>query len=110
MGAMAAQAADRLVVAHRVKYLRGRRPGEMEQLWRAGAAEAGVVSVAEAPDELAGLIAVLDEDAPPLPGGSAVAVCALELRAEMVLEIERRGGAEMTPADIATRVAGRPAG
>jgi cyanophycin synthetase len=107
MGAMAAAATDRLVVAHRVKYQRGRPPGEMEQLWRAGAAEAGVVTVAEAPDELSGLITVLDHDSPPLPDGSAVAVCALELRSEMVLEIERRGGTEMTPAEIADRVASR---
>ena len=47
MGAMAAQTADRLVVARRTKYQRGREPGEMEQLWRAGAAEAGVVAVDE---------------------------------------------------------------
>ena len=51
MGAMAAQAADRLVVADRVKYLRGREPGEMEEIWRAGAAEAGVVQVDESIDE-----------------------------------------------------------
>ena len=56
MGAMAAQAANRLVVAHRVKYQRGRPAGEMEQIWRSGAAEAGVVEVAEAVDELSALI------------------------------------------------------
>ena len=44
--------ADRLVVAGRVKYLRGREPGEMEEIWRAGAAEAGVVQVDESVDEL----------------------------------------------------------
>jgi cyanophycin synthetase len=108
MGAMAARAADRLVVAGRIKYLRGREPGEMEEIWRAGAAEAGVVAVDESPDELSGLIHLLDEAAPPLPDGSAVAVCALEMRAEMALEIARRGGTEMTPAEVAGRVgAGR---
>ena len=60
MGAMAAAAADRLVVAGRIKYLRGRRTGEMEEIWRAGAAEAGVVQVDESPDELSGLIQLLD--------------------------------------------------
>ncbi|MET0865266.1 MAG: Mur ligase family protein [Nakamurella sp.] len=105
MGAMAAQRADRLVVAHRTKYQRGREPGEMEQLWRAGAAEAGVVSVDESIDEVAGLIHLLDEASPPLPAGSAVAVCALEQRVEMVAEINRRGGTEMTPAEVAERVA-----
>jgi cyanophycin synthetase len=107
MGAMAAQTADRLVVAGRIKYLRGREPGEMEEIWRAGAAEAGVVSVDESPDELAGLIQLLDATDPPLPDGSAVAVCALEMRAEMALEVERRGGAEMTPAEVAQRVGSR---
>jgi cyanophycin synthetase len=105
MGAMAAEAADRLVVAHRVKYQRGREPGEMEQLWRSGAAEAGVVAVDESVDELAGLIHLLEEASPPLPDGSAVAVCALEQRAEMAAEIGRRGGGEMTPAEVAARVA-----
>ena len=78
----------------------------MEEIWRAGAAEAGVVSVDEAPNELAGLIHLLDEASPPLPEGSAVAVCALEQRTEMVAEIERRGGSEMTPAAVTRRVAG----
>jgi cyanophycin synthetase len=105
MGAMAAQAADRLVVAHRIKYQRGREPGEMEQIWRAGAAEAGVVMVDESADELSGLIHLLEQASPPLPQGSAVAVCALEQRAEMAAEIVRRGGAEMTPTEVAGRVA-----
>jgi len=104
MGAMAAQAADRLVVAHRIKYQRGRLPGEMERLWRAGAAEAGVLTVDESVDELSGLIHLLDEVSPPLPDGSAVAVCALEQREEMAAEIGRRGGAEMTPAEVSARV------
>ena len=66
----------------------------MEEIWRAGAAEAGVVQVDESPDELSGLIHLLDEASPPLPDGSAVAVCALEQRAEMVAEIAatRRSG------------------
>ena len=80
------------MVAGRIKYLRGREPGEMEEIWRAGAAEAGVVRVDESADELSGLILLLDEAAPPLPDGSAVAVCALEQRTEMAAEIERRGG------------------
>lgn len=82
----------------------------MEAIWRAGAAEAGVLDVAESADELGGLIAMLGAD-PPLPRGSCVAVCALEQRPEMVAEIARRGGAEMTPAQVTERVAraaGRP--
>ena len=104
MGAMAAEAADRLVVAHRIRYQRGREPGEMERIWRAGAAEAGVVQVDESPDELSGLVHLLDEASPPLPPGSAVAVCALEQREEMAAVIAARGGSEMTPAEVSERV------
>jgi len=103
MGALAARLADRLLVAGRTRYGRGRPDGEMEALWRAGAAEAGVLDVAESADELGGLTALLDAD-PPLPDGSCVAVCALEQRAELVDEIIRRAGAEMTPAQVAERV------
>lgn len=103
MGAMAARAADRILVAGRTKYGRGRSDGEMEAIWRAGAAEAGVLEVAVSPTELSGLVAMLDAD-PRLPDGSCVAVCALEQRREMVDEIVRRGGAEMTPAEVAGRV------
>ena len=102
MGAIAARAADRLMVAGRTRYGRGRPEGEMEAIWRAGAAEAGVVDVAESADELSGLIALLDADR--LPDGSCIAVCALEQRAEMAAEIGRRGGAEMTPEQVADRV------
>ena len=65
----------------------------------------GWCQVDESPDELSGLTHLLDEASPPLPDGSAVAVCALEQREEMVAEIERRGGAEMTPDEVAARVA-----
>ncbi|GGM18244.1 Mur ligase family protein [Nakamurella endophytica] len=100
MGALAARAADRLVVAARHKYLRGRRPGEMEALWRAGAAEAGVLDVGENADELTALRVLLDDDLPP---GSAVAVCALEQRAEMARELTARGGRELSAAEVARR-------
>ncbi len=105
MGAMAAERADRLVVAHRIKYQRGREPGEMEQIWRSGAAEAGVVEVDETSDELSGLRHLLDDASPPLPEGSAVAVCALEQREQLAEEIVGRGGSEMSPDEVSERVA-----
>ncbi len=109
MGAIAGRSADRLLVAGRTKYTRGRPAGEMEAIWRAGAAEAGVVDVTESADELSGLVAALDA-AVPLPDGSVVAVCALEQRAELVAEIERRGGGEMSPDEVAERVRAAAAG
>jgi len=102
MGAMAATTADRVVVAGRIKYLRGREPGEMEDIWRAGAAQAGVVEAEETPNELSALVLLLDAQ---LPGGSAIAVCALEQRQEMADEVIGRGGREMTAAEVAERVA-----
>ncbi|HEY5882982.1 MAG TPA: Mur ligase family protein [Nakamurella sp.] len=101
MGAMAARAADRLVVARRTRYTRGRPVGEMEAVWRAGAAEAGVVEVDESADEFSGLTRLLDAG---LPAGSVVAVCALEHRTQMVGEIARRGGGEMSAREVAERV------
>ena len=103
MGEMAAAASDLMVIAGRQKYLRGREPGEMEALWRSGASEAGVLEVAELTDELSALRYLLDLG---LPDGSAVAVCALEQRAEMAADILARGGAEMSAAQVAERVAG----
>jgi len=107
MGAMAARAADRLVVARRTKYTRGRPAGEMEAIWRAGAAEAGVVDVGESADEFSGLTRLLDAG---LPTGSVVAVCALEQRTQMVGEIARRGGGEMSAREVAERVRDAGAG
>jgi len=105
MGAMAAAAADVMVIAGKSRYLRGRPAGQMEDLWAGGAAEAGIAEVAIAPDELAALRALLDAG---LPAGSAIGVCALEQRPEMIQEIISRAGHEMTPAEIAARVAGEP--
>ncbi|WP_051266733.1 Mur ligase family protein [Nakamurella lactea] len=104
MGAMAAAAADAMVIAGKAKYLRDREPGAMEELWAGGAAEAGIADVPRAADELSALTLLLDGDLPP---GSAVAVCTLEQREQLVAEIVRRGGHEMTPDEIAARVAGR---
>ncbi|MGI8417843.1 MAG: Mur ligase family protein [Nakamurella sp.] len=104
MGAMAAATADTMVIAGKSKYLRDRRPGEMEDLWAGGAAEAGLGEVARTPDELTALQMMLDSG---LPAGAAIAICSLEQRREMIDEITGRGGHEMTAAEIEARVAGR---
>lgn len=101
MGHIAASRADRMVIADKTKYLRGREPGEMSALWRSGATEAGLVEVAEFGDEVTAIRALLDAD---LPAGSVIAVCTLEQRAESVAEIEARGGHELSPAEIVNRV------
>ncbi|AZI57244.1 Mur ligase [Nakamurella antarctica] len=106
MGKIAADAADRVLIAEKSKYLRGREVGELPALWRAGAAEGGLTELPVYDDELLALQAVLDGQSPGgvLPPGSTVAVCALEQRGEMADEILRRGGHEMTPAEITDRL------
>lgn len=103
MGAMAAARSDRMVVAGKAKYQRGREQGEMESVWAAGAAESGVTDLDRADDEVSALRLLLDAG---LPAGSAIAVCTLEQRTEMIAEIEQRGGHELTPQEVAQRVTG----
>ncbi len=107
MGAMAAQAADRLVVAGRVKYLRGREPGEMEEIWRAGAAEAGVVQVDESVDEQSGLIQLLDAGTRRCPMVRRSPCARWSSARKWSPRSQRRGGAEMTPTEVAARVGQR---
>ena len=104
MGKMAALAADRVVIAGRTKYLRSRQPGEMEALWRAGAAEGGQLDAAVSTDELSAVTGLLDAD---LPAGSVLAVCSLDQRAATENEIAGRGGAELTAAGVREWMAGR---
>lgn len=101
MGELAARRTSTLVVAGQDRYRRGREPGEMEAVWRAGAAEVGVTDIPVVDDELAGLSRLLDAG---LPAGSVIAVCALELREQMAAEIERRGGTVLTPDGVGARV------
>ncbi len=101
MGSIAAVHSDRMLIAGKSKYLRGRESAEMTELWRAGATEAGLSEVPAYPDELAALQAALNSG---LPAGSAIAVCSLEQRPEMVAEIGSRGGHELRPAEITERV------
>jgi cyanophycin synthetase len=107
MGAMAASRADRMVIAGKSRYLRGRDADELIGLWRSGAAEAGVANPMVAEDEVGALRMLLDEQGPggAMPPGSIIAVCALEQRPELVSMIEDAGGHEMLPAEIADRVA-----
>ena len=101
MGHIAASQADRMVIADKSRYLRGRAPGEMDELWRSGATEAGLTDVPSFPDELTAITALLDD---PLPAGSVIAVCTLEQRVESAAEIIARGGHELSPAEIVERV------
>jgi cyanophycin synthetase len=61
IGELGARGADRVVIGHKERYLRGRRPEELEHLMREGAAAVGVTDVPAHPTELAALQALVDE-------------------------------------------------
>lgn len=64
IGELGARGADRVVVAHKEHYLRGRRAEELEALLRAGAAAVGVHDVPAFPTELAATQALVGEASP----------------------------------------------
>ena len=64
VGELAARGTDRVVIAHKEHYLRGREADELAALLREGAASVGVTDVPVHPTELAGLQALLDESRP----------------------------------------------
>jgi cyanophycin synthetase len=61
MGELGARGADRVAIAHKERYLRGRTPEELEGLMREGAAAVGVHDVPAYPTELAALQAVVHQ-------------------------------------------------
>jgi cyanophycin synthetase len=58
IGELGARGADRVAIAHKERYLRGRTTDELERLMREGAAAVGVHDVPAFPNELAALQAV----------------------------------------------------
>jgi cyanophycin synthetase len=61
IGELGARGADRVAIAHKERYLRGRTTDELEGLMRDGAAAVGVHDVPAYPNELAALQAVTDQ-------------------------------------------------
>jgi cyanophycin synthetase len=61
IGELGARGADRVVIAHKEKYLRGRDRAAMEALMREGAADVGVLDVPAHPTERAALEALIGE-------------------------------------------------
>jgi cyanophycin synthetase len=61
IGELGARGADRVAIAHKERYLRGRTTDELERLMRDGAAAVGVHDVPAYPNELAALQAVTDQ-------------------------------------------------
>jgi cyanophycin synthetase len=61
IGELGARGADRVAIAHKERYLRGRTTDELEGLMRDGAAAVGVHDVPAYPNELAALQAITDQ-------------------------------------------------
>jgi cyanophycin synthetase len=87
LGELAASHADRVVIAEKRKYLRGRTVEEMNDLYREGARAAGQGDVPAFPTELAALAALLAESR---PGDVCALMCHAE-RAEVAAWLRDRG-------------------
>jgi cyanophycin synthetase len=79
IGERGARGTDRVVIAHKEKYLRDRTTQQMEVVLRAGAAEVGVYDVPAHPTELAALQALVAESSP----GDVIGVMCHAERAEL---------------------------
>lgn len=87
LGEVAGQRADRVVIAHKEKYLRGRSPEEFQTLFGAGLARAGVAQVTAHANEFAAAAAL----AAVATDGDVIAVMTHEQRARLVEWITERG-------------------
>jgi cyanophycin synthetase len=96
LGELAAGDADRVVIAEKRKYLRGRTVEEMNRLYREGALAAGQADVPAFPTELAALAALLDESE---PGDVCALMCHAE-RAAVAAWLRDRGAAPIGPAEL----------
>ena len=97
---LAARGADRVVIAHKEHYLRGREVDDLTALLREGAAAVGVDDVPAYPTELAGLEALLAEAQP----GDAVGVMCHAQRTEIGEWLRGQGATVDAPADIRAKV------
>jgi cyanophycin synthetase len=105
LGELAARQADRVVIAEKRKYLRGRTTEEMNRLYREGARAAGRDDLPAFPTELGALEALLDESR---PGDVCALICHAE-RAEVAAWLQDRGATPVGAAELrALALAARP--
>jgi cyanophycin synthetase len=97
---LAARGSDRVVIAHKEHYLRGRDVDDLTALLREGAAAVGVEDVPSYPTELAGLAALMSETR----RGDTVGVMCHAQRAEVDRWLLGRGATVDSPADIRAKV------
>jgi cyanophycin synthetase len=100
LGEMGARDADVVVVAHKAKYLRGRTPEELDELFRAGAARVGVEDVPSYPTEVEGLEALVKQAEP----GDVVALMCHEDRQGVYDWLAGHGFSTDTPETLRDKV------
>jgi cyanophycin synthetase len=105
LGELAARQADRVVIAEKRKYLRGRTTEEMNRLYREGASAAGMGDLPAFPTELAALAALLDESR---PGDVCALTCHAE-RPEVAAWLQARGAVTLGDEELRALAAGAAA-
>ncbi len=100
LGEMGARDADVAVIAHKARYLRGRKPEELDVLFRAGAARVGVTEMPSYPTEVCGLEALVAQARP----GDVVALMCHEDRQGVYDWIAAAGGTVDDPETLRAKV------
>lgn len=100
MGAIGARGADRVVIGHKDKYLRGRDPAEVEAVFRAGTASVGVEDVPAFPTELDAVAALVSE----AQRDDVVAVMCLQDRARLDTWLTEQGATVDSPETLRAKV------
>lgn len=100
MGAMGARAADRVVIAHKGDYLRGRPPEDLEEVLRSGTRSVGVEDVPVFRTELEATAALVAEAGP----GDVVAVMSLQDRASLDAWLRSEGATVDSPETLKSKV------
>jgi cyanophycin synthetase len=100
MGAIGARGADRVVIAHKDDYLRGRDPEQLEEVFRIGTRSVGVDDVPSFPTELDAAAALVAEAQP----GDVVAVMSLQDRARLDAWLRSEGATVDNPETLKSKV------
>jgi cyanophycin synthetase len=100
MGAIGARGTERVVIGHKTKYLRGRDPKEIDEVFRRGTGSVGVEDVPSYPTELDAVSALIDDAQP----GDVVAVMCLQDRERLDAFLRDRGATVDTPDILRSKV------
>ena len=100
LGEIGARDSDRMVIAHKDRYLRGRPVEELDGLLRAGAERVGVTEVVSYPTEVSGLAALVEQAQP----GDVVALMCHAEREAVYAWLAEHGGVPDSPETLAAKV------